>query len=229
MAVELLDAAGEDGLTTRTLTERLSTGPGAIYHHVGSKDALLVAATDTVVAAALSAGPERAAPSPDLARDAIHAVGLGLFDAIVDHPWLSTQIATQLSRSPWGSVAPRLFESIGRQVRALGGPEHAWFTATSTLMHYILGAATQNAVAATYGRALGPGVDRRTFLDTAATAWEGLDPDDYPFTRTVAGRLREHDDRAEFLAGLDLVLTGITRGPSTRPLGHDEPYPAALR
>lgn len=106
-----------------------------------------------------------------------------------------------------GAVTPRIFESIGRQVRALGVPAGNWFTATSALVHYILGATSQNVA---NGRDLGPGVGRAEFLDAASTAWEDLDPDDYPFTRAVADQLREHDDREQFLAGIDLVLTGIT-------------------
>jgi AcrR family transcriptional regulator len=206
-AVELLDAAGESGLTFRALTERLATGPGAIYWHVANKGELLGAATDAVVAAAVAVEPAASAESP---QDAIRAVALGLFDAIEDHPWLATQLATQLSRSPWGSVAPRIFESIGRQVRALGVPEDGWFITTSVLVHYILGAAGQNAANTASVGTLGPDVDRAEFLDAVSTAWEGLDPDDYPFTRAVADQVREHDDREQFLAGIDLVLTGIT-------------------
>jgi AcrR family transcriptional regulator len=203
-AVELLDATGESGLTFRALTERLATGPGAIYWHVANKGELLAAATDAVVAAALASGPAESADSP---HDEIRAVALGLFDAIDEHPWLATQLSAQLSHSPWGSVTPRILESIGRQVRALGVPEGSWFTATSVLVHYILGAAGQNAANA---RLLGPDVDRAEFLDAVSTTWEQLDPDDYPFTRAVAEQLREHDDREQFLAGIDLVLTGIT-------------------
>jgi AcrR family transcriptional regulator len=203
-AVELLDAAGEGGLTFRTLTERLSTGPGAIYWHVENKGELLGAATDAVVAAAVAIGPADSRHSP---QDEIRTVALGLFDAIDEHPWLATQLAAQLSQSPWGSVTARIFESIGRQVRALGVPRGSWFTATSALVHYILGAAGQNAANA---RTPGPGVDRTEFLDAVARAWEELDPDDYPFTRAVAEQVRAHDDREQFLAGVDLVLTGIT-------------------
>ncbi|WP_327406696.1 TetR family transcriptional regulator [Streptomyces sp. NBC_01288] len=206
-AVELLDAVGEDGLTFRTLTERLATGPGAIYWHVANKGELLGAATDAVVAAALAIEP---ADSPDTPQDGIRAVALGLFDAIEEHPWLATQLATQISHSPWGPVAPRLFESIGRQVRALGVPEAGWFTATSALMHYILGAAGQNAANTVSAGTLGPDVDRAQFLDAVSTAWEELDPDDYPFTRAVADQVRGHDDREQFLAGIDLVLAGVT-------------------
>ena len=210
-AVELLDAAGEGGLTFRALTERLATGPGAIYWHVANKGDLLGAAADLVVAAALAPSLSTApAESPDSPRDEIRAVALGLFDAIDGHPWLAMQLGAQLSRSPGGSVTPRIFESIGRQIRALGVPESSWFTATSALVHYILGAAGQNAANAGYARVLGPDVDRAKFLDAVSTAWEELDPDDYPFTRAVADQLREHDDREQFLAGIDFVLTGIT-------------------
>ncbi|MEU1630491.1 TetR/AcrR family transcriptional regulator C-terminal domain-containing protein [Streptomyces sp. NPDC020096] len=206
-AIELLDATGEDGLTFRALTERLATGPGAIYYHVANKSDLLSAATDAVVAAALALKPTEPADAP---WAGIHAVALGLFDAIGQHPWLATQLSTQLSRSPWGPVAPRIFESVGRQVHALGVPEDGWFTAGSTLMHYILGAAGQNAANTASARTRGPDADRAQFLDTVAEAWEQLDPDDYPITRAVAGQMREHDDREQFLAGIDLILAGIT-------------------
>ncbi|GAA2595009.1 MULTISPECIES: TetR/AcrR family transcriptional regulator [Streptomyces] len=219
VAVELLDTVGERGLTFRALAERLATGPGAIYWHITGKAELLAAATDAVVAAAVSAGPAGptgsggsagptgAGPSP---QDAIRAVALNLFDATEAHPWLATQLATQLSRTPWGTVAPRIFESLGRQVRAMDVPEAHWFTASSALMHYILGAAGQNAVNAEGTDTPGSEVDRDEFLDTVSTAWEGLDPDDYPFTRAVADQVRGHDDREQFLDGIALVLAGIT-------------------
>ena len=203
-AVDLLDAAGESGLTFRALAERLATGPGAIYWHVTNKDELLGAATDTVISVALAIDPAGSADSP---QDEIRGVALGLFDAIDEHPWLATQLATHLSRSPRNSVTPRILESIGRQVRALGVPESNWFTATFALVHYILGAAGQNA---TNARSAGPGVDRSEFLDAVSTRWEELDPDHYPITRAVAGQVRDHDDRAEFVAGGDLILAGIT-------------------
>ena len=214
-AVELLDTAGEGGLTFRALTERLATGPGAIYWHVANKDELLGAATDAVVAAAVAVEPPGSAGSVDSrgsagsvgsAREAVHAVALGLFDAIDQHPWLAPQLARQLSHNPWGTVTPRLLEGVGRQVSTLGVPEAGWFTAASVLVHYILGAAGQNAA---NGRVFGPEGDRGKFLDAVSARWEGLDPDDYPFTRAVADQIRGHDDREQFLAGIDLILDGI--------------------
>jgi AcrR family transcriptional regulator len=212
-AVELLDTAGEGGLTFRALTQRLATGPGAIYWHVANKGELLAAATDAVVADALATATAGSTPSPRSPQDGIRAVALGLYDAMDEHPWLATQLSTQLSRSPSGPVAPRIFDSVGRQVLALGVPEGSWFTATSVLVHYVLGAAGQNAANTASARALGPDMNRTEFLDTVSRAWEGLDPDEYPFARAVANQMRAHDDHDQFLAGLDLVLAGITTAP----------------
>ncbi len=195
--VELLDDSGESGLTFRALAERLATGPGAIYWHISGKGELLGAATEAVIADAVPAGRTGAAP-----QEAVRDLGLGVFDAIDAHPWLGRQ----LSINPLRSAMLRVFESLGRQVRALGVPPGAEFTAVSALLNYILGVAGRNAANA---RALEPGTDRAEFLGTVAAAWAELDPDEYPFTRSAADRLREHDDRAEFLAGLDLVLAGI--------------------
>ncbi|MEV7320656.1 TetR family transcriptional regulator [Streptomyces sp. NPDC093970] len=212
-AVELLDTAGEGGLTFRALTQRLATGPGAVYWHVANKEELLAAATEGVVTAALATGPAdpaRATGPADPARsprDGIRAVALALSGAIEEHPWLAAQLAAQLARNPWGTVTARIFESIGRQVAALGVPESSWFTAASALLHYILGATGQNAVNA---GAPGPEPDRAEFLGAVSAAWRELDPDDYPFTRAVADQMRDHDDREQFLAGIDFVLTGIT-------------------
>ena len=121
-AVELLDAAGEGGLTFRALTERLATGPGAIYWHVANKGELLGAATDAVIAAALAIEPAESPDSPP--QDEIRAVALGLFDAIDEHPWVATQLSTQLSRSPRavGDAAdPRKHRPAGPRARRARG------------------------------------------------------------------------------------------------------------
>lgn len=214
-AVELLDAVGEGALTVRALTARLATGPGAIYWHIGNMDELLEAATDAVVATAMATRPQpaeatEAGGTVGLPQDEIRAVALGLFDSVTEHPWLAAQLAVQLTRNPWGLVTLRIFESIGRPVRTLGVPQGDWFTTTSTLVHYILGATTQTAQHAGGHSVPGSEADRADFLNTASRAWQALDPDNYPFIRAVADQMREHDDREQFLTGIDLVLAGIT-------------------
>ncbi|MFF6992135.1 TetR family transcriptional regulator [Streptomyces sp. NPDC010273] len=199
-AIELLDTAGEGGLTFRALAARLATGPGAIYWHVTGKDELLGAATDAVLSRTTTTDAD---PAP---QEAIRALALGVFDAIDAHPW----VGTQLSGAPPQSPMLRVFEHIGRQVQALGVPQTAQFTAASSLLSYILGVAGQNAANA---RQCPPDTDRTQFLDTVSEAWASLDPEEFAFTRNVAEQLRVHDDRAEFLAGIDLILTGITARP----------------
>jgi hypothetical protein len=77
----------------------------------------------------------------------------------------------------------RIFESIGRAVHALGVPDAAGFTSASALTNYIVA--------------------------TGGLEWANLDRDEFPFTRNVAEQMRDHDDRAQFLDGIDLILTGI--------------------
>ncbi len=196
-ATAILDTAGESALTFRALAARLATGSGALYWHVADKSELLAATTDAVIARVMTDVVGGAEP-----REAIRAIALGVFDAIDAHPW----VGAQLSREPWRSAMLQIFEGIGGRLQALGVPERARFDAASALVNYILGVAGQNAAnARLHARA----TDRSAFLATVAARWAQLDPAAYPFVRQVATQLREHDDRAQFLAGVDLILTGM--------------------
>ena len=197
-AIEILDADGESALTFRALAARLATGSGAIYWHVANKNDLLAAATDDVIARVMTEVVSGAEP-----QEAIRAIALGVFDAIDAHPW----VGTQLSREPWQSAMLQIFEGVGRQLQALGVPERAQFDCASALVNYVLGLAGQYAAGA---RLLPRETDRSAFLATVAARWAQLDPAEYPFVRQVATQLPEHDDREQFLAGIDLILAGIT-------------------
>ncbi|MFE0415537.1 TetR/AcrR family transcriptional regulator [Streptomyces tendae] len=205
-AIELLDAGGEAAMTTRALTERLSTGSGAIYYRVGSRDDLLDTATETLVAAALAAKPVQDSAAPG---DEIRTVALALFDAITEHPWLATRLTQQVVRKPFGPVSVGIFERIGCQVGALGVPQASWFDAASTLVHYILGAVSQNT--RMEGDAPDGSHNRGEFLDETAAAWQNLNAEDYPFMHAIAIQIGTHDDREQFLTGIAVILDGLTR------------------
>ena len=205
-ATDLLDGGGESALTLRALTVRLRTGYGAIYHHVADKGDLLAAATDDVIAAVLSGAAGDADP-----REALRRLALGLFDAIDAHPW----VGAELSRQPWRPALLDFYESIAGLLAALGVPERARLDAGSTLMSFVLGVAVQNAANARH--AADSDTDRAAFLDTAAAHWARVDPARYPFVHAAATQLREHDDREQFLAGVDIVLAGIAAGSRPRP------------
>lgn len=196
-AIEILDTDGEGALTFRALAARLATGSGAIYWHVADKSDLLAAATDAVIARVMAAIDRGAEP-----REAIRSLALGLFDAIDTHPW----VGTQLTGSPWQPAMLLIFEGIGGPLLVLGVPERALFDSWSALVNYILGVAGQNAANA---RLHGQETDRSAGLASVAEQWAQLDPARYPFLRRMATQLSEHDDREQFLAGLDLILAGI--------------------
>lgn len=199
-AIQLLDESGEDGLTFRTLSERLATGPGAIYWHIANKNDLLIAACDTIVTRMMEAGIADASPGAT-----IRAVALGLFDAVDAHPWVGSALIRAAGQGP----AVRILERIGQQIRALGVPDNAQWTTVSALLNYILGVAGQNAANAQFARM--QDLDRSNFLDALSTTWSELDPGQYPFARSIVGQMRVHDDRVDFLAGIDLILNGIAR------------------
>ncbi|UDL91034.1 TetR family transcriptional regulator [Mesorhizobium sp. PAMC28654] len=197
-AIEILDTDGESALTFRALAARLATGAGAIYWHITDKNELLAAAADDVITRAMAGVASGAEP-----REEIRSIALGVFDAIDAHPW----VGAQLSREPWQSAMVRISEGIGARIQALGVPERAWFDAWSVLVTYILGAAGQNAANAR--RVLPGGTDRTAFLASVAARWAELQPAEHAFVHQVAAKLREHDDREQFLAGIDLILAGI--------------------
>ncbi|RJS27526.1 TetR/AcrR family transcriptional regulator [Corallococcus sp. H22C18031201] len=196
-AIALLDEEGESGLTFRALATRLATGAGALYWHIANKGELLIAATESVVSRSLAETPASATP-----HEAIRGIARKVFETIDAHPW----VGTQLSRAPWESPTQQLFECLGRQVQALGVRGGAQFTSASALLSYIVGASIQNA---TNARLFEPSVDRVEFLEAVSARWKALDARTYPFLRKVAAQLPTHDDLAEFLAGVDLILTGI--------------------
>ena len=134
---EILDAEGEEALTLRALTVRLATGYGAIYHHVADRDDLLAAATDHVIAPIVTDLAADAEPRP-----ALRGVAVGLFDAIVAHPWpapssTETHCGRRCLRTSTRACRPRL--------RALDVPEQALSDSAGVLVNYILGVAGQNA------------------------------------------------------------------------------------
>lgn len=95
-----------------------------------------------------------------------------------------------------------------------GGPTDAIRSAAVAVFdaldaHPWIGAQLAREQFAAGARVLGPRTDRAAFLRDVAARWEQLDPDAFPFLHDVAAGLEEHDDRAQFIAGVDIVIAGI--------------------
>lgn len=200
VSIGILDDSGIAGLTFQALAKRLATGAGAIYHHVDDKNDLLTAACDAIVVRALSNVSDGSSPS-----DTIRSVALAMFDAVDGHPW----IGNALHASPGQMPAVRLLERIGSQVQRMGVAPGKQWSVVSALLAYIMGVAAQNAANAQFAQA--NDLHRETFLSAVADDWAGLDPERYPFTSSIAEAVKAHDDRDDFLAGVDFIIAGVTR------------------
>lgn len=208
-AIELLDSGGESGLTFRALAQRLYTGAGAIYGHIANKSDLLAAACDAIFARTVDV--RAAGESP---KAVVRAVALAMFDAMDAHPW----VGSALSWAAGQMTMVRILERIGQQVDALGVPEAERWAAVSALLNYVLGVGGQNAGNAQRARVRG--AERSAMLGAAANVWSQLDQHEYPFVRSVAVQMGIHDDRVDFLVGVDLILAGLE---SRRLSGGAEP------
>ncbi|MBB5191173.1 AcrR family transcriptional regulator [Silvimonas terrae] len=199
-AITLLDTSGESGLTFRALADALATGAGAIYWHIAHKNDLLTAVCDAVIARTLQAAGGAGAATP---HATVRAIALAVFEAIDAHPW----VGSALTQAPGQLPHVRLLEHIGQQVRQLGVPEATQWVVACTLVNYMVGVGGQNAANAQFARQ--EGIERDGFLASMANTWLALDADEFGFTRSMATCLRTHDDRADFLTGIDLILRGI--------------------
>ena len=130
VAIEMLDEGGTEALTFRTLAARLSTGPGALYHHLGNRDDLLAAAAETVMASAFESSSENGAAEHD-----VRGLMMRVFDVITTRPW----VATQLAAAPWQPAVLHLFDRIGTELDARGVPNNAQFDAASVLLYHAIG------------------------------------------------------------------------------------------
>jgi AcrR family transcriptional regulator len=198
-SIALLDEHGESGLTFRALSEELATGAGAIYWHIENKSELLTAACDEVIARTLNMLTPGAPPA-----SAIRELALKLFDAIDAHPWVGSAIILAPGEKP----VIRIFEQIGQHIQAIEVSEGRQWVVASTLLHYILGVSALNAANSQIAQQRS--LERTSFLTTMSQQWSQLDQHKYPFTRNIAGQLPAHDDREDFLIGIDLILEGIS-------------------
>ncbi|MFC8535856.1 TetR/AcrR family transcriptional regulator [Streptomyces sp. NPDC057249] len=202
-AVALLDEAGAPALTFRALAQRLGGGVASIYWYVASKDELLDRATDHVMGAVLDE-IERL-PGGDDPIDDLRAMAVTLFDAVVERPWLGAYF---MRNTDVQSNSLRLYEKLGRQTLRLKLDARQRFHAVSAVVGVVVGSAVDMGQEPPQ-EVLEGAVDREEYLGRFATAWRGLDPEDYPFVHEIVDEFDGHDDVDQFRSALDLTLAGL--------------------
>jgi len=198
-AIAILDEEVADtestGLTLRALMARLSTGSGAIYHYVANMDELRAAAADEVLRLSFADVPSDA---DTMAR--LRIVAAEIFDSLDAHSW----VGAQLTRGAFQPGALRIWKVIGTELHHFGLTGAALTDAGSELANFIFGSAAQHTLTS---RQHANGTDRAARLESVANQWRSFDRD--PIVADIADRLSEHDDRGQFLAGVDIILRGI--------------------
>src|SRR5882757_6639217 len=194
-AVALLDERGERGLTFRLLAKQLNTGPGALYWHVSNKDELVALAADQVLGDAFAADPS---PEED-AGAGLRVLAIAVFDALDRHPWAASHVTAPATLAN----ALRLLDRIGTLVARTALPAARHFAVSTAISYYITGVSAQIIAPST---TLDATTSRDAYLTRTAEHWEELDPADYPFLTRTTKDLRDHDDRDQFITGLDLLL-----------------------
>lgn len=202
-AVALLDEAGEPALTLRALAARLGTGVGSIYWYVSGKDDLLDRAIDHVLGGVLTAVEGQARSSDPI--DDLRVMAVTLFDAIVDRPWLGSRFMQNLTVR---GNSMRLYEELGQQTLRLDLTPRQRFHAVSAIVGVVVGNAADMGQEPPR-EVLDGSVDRDEFLGRYAAAWRALDAEAFPFVHDIVDEFDGHDDKEQFLAGLELTLAGL--------------------
>jgi AcrR family transcriptional regulator len=202
-AVALLDEAGAPALTFRALAQRLGGGVASIYWYVANKEELLDRATDHVIGTVL-ADIERL-PARDDPIDAMRAMALTLFDAIVARPWLGAYLMRNTNLQ---ANSLRLFEAFGRPTLRLDLDARQRFHAVSAVIGVVVGSAVDMGQEPPQ-EVLDGATTRDEFLSRYARAWRELDPAEYPFVHEIVDEFEGHDDADQFRSALDLTLAGL--------------------
>lgn len=190
-ALALVDAAGLDGLTMRSLATELGTGPMTIYNYVDGRGGLERLVTEAVLAEA--AWPE---PSDDWRAD-VHAVAEGMWRAVRAHPHAIPLILTRRSLD---LTTLRPAEALV-QALARGGRSGAdLLVAFRTVSAFVTGFAQAELV--------GPLSRDKDVTETTGRI-AALPRDQFAGLAEIATAAEASDPEAEFAAGMRIVLHGL--------------------
>jgi TetR/AcrR family transcriptional regulator, tetracycline repressor protein len=192
VALDLLDEVGLEHLTMRRLTDALDVRNGATYWHFRSKQALLEAMADTLLAG-LPADLPAGQPWDELAADVARRLRRALLSRRDGARLFSGSFFPLPNALAYGETMVGLLVGAGLDHRAA-----TW--ATDTLTYYVVAHVTEEQLAAALPDG---GQAARVRLDAA------LDPDRHPHLLAARDDLAAPHPNAHFDHGLALVIAGI--------------------
>jgi AcrR family transcriptional regulator len=187
-AVAMIDRDGLDGFSMRRLGQELGVDPMACYRHVPSKDALLDAVVEKVLAEVV---PPDAGDPLDMVADGWRSFR----QTMLEHPCVFPLVA---NRHVGTAGAVRPIETMLEMLTAAGLDAEQALHAFLVLLAYTTGALTNHLAT------LPPPVGQTTLIPQEDIA--SLPPDDFPVARALGPTLVDTDYDAEFDYGLDLIV-----------------------
>lgn len=130
-AFEIANEVGLSSLTLKALGDRLGVDATAVYRHFGSKDLLLVAMLDELLADVLAVQTETSDPVEEL-----RSIGWALRKVLLAHPPLAEALATILD-VPTSSL--RLSDRVVHCLSQLGLSGDQLVVHNQLLEHFVIG------------------------------------------------------------------------------------------
>lgn len=226
-AISTLDTVGAEKVTLRGLAAELQSGVASLYWYASGKDELMAIVADELLGRALEeatsleesgmTGPPTFAdyplPEPDARTSAstgeglvqIRRLVLCLFIQMLEHRWLAGQL---IKAGPDEQNSLTYWERIGQALQKMELSVTRQFHASLAVVNYASG----------MGAEVSQGAINREAADDADAEfaeqidhWSSFSPEQFPFVHSVLEEFQNFDDKSEFVAGLDLLLSGIER------------------
>jgi AcrR family transcriptional regulator len=192
-ALELVDEHGADGLSMRSLAQRLGSGTATLYRHFANRSELVAVIVDRMLGEAdLDTESLTALPWDRACISFAHS----MFDALSRHGNVASLLIGHVPMGPNALAHRELMLSI---LLDNGFAPVVAAHAYATLSRYVLGLAIQRS-----------GSEAADDDAELTTAFRTLDPARYPATVAVAGDLPVPLEE-EFAYGLRLIVAGLER------------------
>jgi TetR/AcrR family transcriptional regulator, tetracycline repressor protein len=137
VAMEFVEEYGLGQLTMRALGEQLGVDPTAVYRHFPSKEVMIEAMLDQMMAESAAIEPVGSSP-----RERIMSTALNLRSVFHAHPQLTTAFATAIGTYPNGLI---LTKRLVTELRTIGLKDDDLVQMYQTMESFVMGSATFEA------------------------------------------------------------------------------------
>lgn len=200
-ALQIVDEAGADALSMRTLAQRLNSGTATLYRHFANRSDLVAQVIDRVFGEVEYDTAENRSQSW---QETCKSFARKTFNVLRRHPNVAPLL---IERIPIGPNAMAGREKIIALLLDSGFEPELAARSYATVARHVLGFAIQLTAPTTAGQ---------TDDAMASNQFDGVNPTEFPATISVADHMPVPlEDEFEF--GLELIINGLTQ---LRPRGN---------